>query len=71
VRFLDPDHGVVILKLEQGDGTLFALRTADGGATWTRETLPEKAGVLFLTRDARYLTIFKGNNTVVVLRYQP
>jgi photosystem II stability/assembly factor-like uncharacterized protein len=70
VRFTDSGHGVVIVNLEENGGELTVLRTADGGDTWTREVLPEKAGVLFLTRDADLLTVFSMDNRITLLRYQ-
>jgi photosystem II stability/assembly factor-like uncharacterized protein len=70
IRFTDSANGVVIFTMQKGDGSLNAMHTADGGTTWTRETLPVKVGVLFLSRDGRYLTVLKGDNSIVVLRYQ-
>jgi photosystem II stability/assembly factor-like uncharacterized protein len=70
VRFTDSEHGVVVVNLEDSGGELTVLRTADGGETWTRETLPEKAGVLFLTRDAAFLTVFSMDNRITLLRYR-
>ena len=70
VRFADPDHGVLVVSPTDRGAVLVVLRTADGGDTWTVEELPEKAGVLFLTRDASLLTVFSMNNRIALLRYQ-
>jgi photosystem II stability/assembly factor-like uncharacterized protein len=69
VRFMDSDHGVVIINLEDGSGALIAFWTANGGNTWTRETLPEKTGVLFLSHDARFLTVFTKDFSIVLLQH--
>lgn len=69
VRFTDSDHGVVIASLEDSGGELTALWTADGGTTWRSETLPEKMGVLFLSRDTIYLTVFSTDNRIALLRH--
>jgi len=71
VRFLDSRNGVAVVNAVKGDGTLREMRTSDGGDTWVQTFLPEKVGILFLTRDAGYLTIFRGDNSIVVLRYRP
>jgi photosystem II stability/assembly factor-like uncharacterized protein len=70
VRFTDSDHGVVVVALADSGATMIALRTGDGGDTWTREALPEKTGVLFLARDASLLTVFSMDNHITLLRYQ-
>ena len=70
VRFTDSDHGVVVVALADSGGTMIALRTADGGDTWTREIFPVKTGVLFLARDASLLTVFSLDNNITLLRYQ-
>jgi photosystem II stability/assembly factor-like uncharacterized protein len=71
VRFTDSGHGVIIVNLKDSGGALTALWTADGGTTWTREILPVKVGVLFLTRDAEFLTVFTLDSHIVLLRHQP
>ncbi|MFN2297993.1 MAG: WD40/YVTN/BNR-like repeat-containing protein [Anaerolineales bacterium] len=67
LRFTDPENGVVIVSLEYSGGTLIALRTADGGETWTEESLPVKLGALFLTHDGALLTVLDGNGRVTLL----
>jgi photosystem II stability/assembly factor-like uncharacterized protein len=67
VRFTDPDHGVIILSLEYSGGTMIALRTEDGGGTWTEESLPVKLGALFLTHDGGLLTVLDGDGRVSLL----
>jgi hypothetical protein len=57
VRFSDELHGVVVLNLiGRGEGLVRGLRTADGGATWTEETVPASMGMFHLSRDGVYLT---------------
>jgi photosystem II stability/assembly factor-like uncharacterized protein len=67
VRFADPDHGVVVVSPERSGGTLIALRTADGGASWTGESIPAKLGALFLTHDGALLTVLDGDGRVTLL----
>jgi hypothetical protein len=57
MRFSDARHGVVALNtIGGGNGDVFALRTADGGATWMKESLPVPLGMFHLTRDGVLLT---------------
>jgi photosystem II stability/assembly factor-like uncharacterized protein len=67
VRFTDPEHGIVIAGPEQSGGTLIALRTADGGGSWTEESIPVKLGALFLTHDGALLTVLDGDGRVTLL----
>jgi hypothetical protein len=39
-----------------GTGRTRALRTSDGGATWTEEPLPVPMGMFHLSRDGVFLT---------------
>jgi len=73
VRFFDAENGVVILSLVGGgESKLVALRTANGGQSWEEEIVPVKPGVLYLTRDGRYLTTrsLLGAGEVAVVEYQ-
>jgi metallo-beta-lactamase class B len=57
LRFFDQDHGLITLNmLGGGESRVMALRTEDGGATWTEEELPVPMGSFYLTRDGVYLT---------------
>jgi photosystem II stability/assembly factor-like uncharacterized protein len=69
VRFTDADNGIVVLGLIYSGGAMLALRTADGGTNWSRETLPVKLGAPFLKHDGTLLTVLGGNNLISVLRY--
>jgi photosystem II stability/assembly factor-like uncharacterized protein len=57
LRFRDALHGVVVLTtLGGGTGRTRALRTSDGGITWSEESLPVPMGMFHLTRDGVLLT---------------
>jgi photosystem II stability/assembly factor-like uncharacterized protein len=57
-RFFDADNGLMILSLIGGGASaLVALRTADGGKSWTEQTIETKVGVPYLSRDGQFLTI--------------
>jgi hypothetical protein len=57
MRFTGGGNGVIALEtLAGGGGRAYALRTADGGATWTEEALPLPMGMFHLTWDGMYLT---------------
>ena len=73
LRFTDADHGFAALSLlAGGSGRTLGLRTADGGRTWTQESLPVPMGMFHLTRDAVTLThvdlIEQGKITVMCSR---
>jgi photosystem II stability/assembly factor-like uncharacterized protein len=70
IRFTDPGHGVVIVGLEDTSGAFVALWTTDGGNSWTRESLPAKFGMLFLTHDAGFLTDFGMDKTITLFHHQ-
>ncbi|MBN1219179.1 MAG: hypothetical protein JXM69_09635 [Anaerolineae bacterium] len=71
IRFFDVDHGVIVMSLAGGGSKVVALRTADGGQTWTEEIVPATIGTLHLTHDGKYLTVNSALETekVTVLRY--
>jgi photosystem II stability/assembly factor-like uncharacterized protein len=71
MRFLDADHGVIVLNLiGGGDNKVVALRTADGGQTWQEESVPAEIGVPYLSSDGKFLTLYGLlNSDVTVLRY--
>ncbi|MGB7539696.1 MAG: hypothetical protein WBM17_14235 [Anaerolineales bacterium] len=57
IRFSDALHGVAALTtIRGGSGRTRALRTSDGGATWTEEILAVPMGMFHLSRDGIYLT---------------
>jgi photosystem II stability/assembly factor-like uncharacterized protein len=58
VRFVDADHGLIVLGLTTGtSSTVVALRTADGGQTWEQEPVPVQMGTFCLTHDGTLLTV--------------
>jgi photosystem II stability/assembly factor-like uncharacterized protein len=58
VRFFGADNGLMILSLVGGGASrLVALRTADGGTTWTEQLLETKIGIPYLSHDGKFLTI--------------
>ena len=73
IRFFDADTGVVVLSLVGGgQSKVVALRTTDGGQTWTEEEVPAEPGVLYLTRDGRFLTVHSllKAGTITVLEHK-
>jgi photosystem II stability/assembly factor-like uncharacterized protein len=57
MRFTDSQHGLIALEtLSAGTGQAYALRSADGGATWNKETLPVSMGMFHISWDGEYLT---------------
>jgi photosystem II stability/assembly factor-like uncharacterized protein len=69
VRFVDADHGLVVLGLS-GRTSMVALRTADGGKTWEEESLPAELGKPYLSRDGKYLTVNQWGKWVTLLKYE-
>jgi photosystem II stability/assembly factor-like uncharacterized protein len=72
MRFLDADHGVIVMSLIGGGSSkLVALRTADGGQTWMEESVPTEFGTAYLAHDGRLLTVhsFFNAGQITVLRY--
>jgi photosystem II stability/assembly factor-like uncharacterized protein len=72
MRFTDRNQGVIIVQAAVQDKTkLIEMRTTDGGKTWSEEEIPIEAfesSVLFLTRDARFLTVYDTVNGITVLK---
>jgi photosystem II stability/assembly factor-like uncharacterized protein len=69
VRFLDADHGLVVLGLSEKTN-LIALRTADGGKTWKEEKLPAEVGTPYLSRDGRFLTVNQWGKGLTLFKYE-
>ena len=72
MRFLDEDTAVLVMSLlgENKESALMALRTTDGGQTWTAETLLEKMGTPYISPDGMFVTtsdIF--SNSLRVFQY--
>ncbi len=58
MRFFDAEHGLIVLSLTgDEENEIVALRTADGGQTWARETVSSQIGTLYLTHDGTILTV--------------
>ena len=70
VRFVDADNGLVVLGLT-GKASMIALRTGDGGKTWTEESLPAKLfGAAYISRDAKFVTLNKWGEGTTLLKYE-
>jgi photosystem II stability/assembly factor-like uncharacterized protein len=69
VRFVDADHGLVVLGLS-GKTSMVALRTADGGKTWKQDSLPAELGKPYLSRDGKFLTVNQWGKWVTLLKYE-
>lgn len=69
VRFSDADHGLVVLGLS-GETSMVALRTADGGKTWKKETLPAGLGKPYISRDGKFLTVNQWGKGTTLLKYE-
>ena len=67
VRFTDASNGLVVLGLD-GNDSMIALRTADGGKTWKKESVPAKLGKPFISRDGRFLTVSKWLEGLTLLK---
>ena len=69
VRFLDADHGMVVVDL--GKAGMTVLRTRDGGQTWKEESLGVDWATPYLSHDGMYVTLVTVlDPEVVVLHYQ-
>ena len=59
MQFFDAENGVITTKLAKKG--IVALRTTDGGITWTREDVLDDSEwsniYLYLSRDGRLLTV--------------
>jgi photosystem II stability/assembly factor-like uncharacterized protein len=69
VRFVDAEHGLVVLGLS-GKTHLIALRNADGGETWKEENLPAELGKPYLSRDGKFLTVNQWGKWITLLKYE-
>jgi photosystem II stability/assembly factor-like uncharacterized protein len=69
VRFVDADHGLVVLGLS-GKASMIALRTTDGGKTWKEEILPAKPGTPYISHDGKFLTVNKWGEGITLLKYE-
>jgi len=67
VRFTDAKNGLVVLGLS-GNDNMIALRTADGGKTWKKESVPAKLGKPFISRDGKFLTVSKWQVGLTLLK---
>jgi hypothetical protein len=71
MRFSDADHGLVVISTSPfgEDAPVFAFHTADGGHTWTSESVPVLAGPVYLARQGGFLTVITGANQLTLLKY--
>jgi hypothetical protein len=72
MRFLTRNKGMVVLQSTIDDKTrLYAINTSDGCKTWKEEEIPVtiyKGSVLFLSRDATFLTVCNLANGITVIK---
>ena len=69
VRFLDAEHGMVVVDL--GKSGMTVLRTRDGGQTWKEESLSVGWAAPYLSRDGMFVALITFMDPeVVVLQYQ-
>jgi hypothetical protein len=65
IRFTDSRHGLVAASLWGGGSSRMVIRrTADGGLSWTTESIPGLMGLPYISRDGNFLTavdFIKGN----------
>jgi photosystem II stability/assembly factor-like uncharacterized protein len=69
VRFLDANHGLVVLGLSDKT-SMIALRTANGGKTWKEEILPAELGKPYISRDGKFLTVNQWGKGLTLLKYE-
>jgi photosystem II stability/assembly factor-like uncharacterized protein len=70
MRFSDRNNGLIIFCLSGGQekSRVLGFRTSDGGKNWKEELVAYGTGALFLSPDARYVTINMAGE-IRVLRY--
>jgi photosystem II stability/assembly factor-like uncharacterized protein len=71
IRFFDTRHAMIVFDfIGNGKSQVLALRTIDGGQTWTQESVPAKFGILYLSHDGTILAIadFMNSQEITVLR---
>lgn len=68
MRWLNSSTGIILINLYgDGESLVLSYSTTDGGQTWQKEVIPVQIGALFLTRDAKTLTITHPGNSITVL----
>ncbi len=72
ISFTDQKNGTVVFTGMSSEGgfTTVCLTTADGGATWNEEALPDlefSPVKVFLSGDGKYLTVASANNQTALL----
>ncbi len=75
ISFTDETNGAIVLTGMYSEGGFIAwcLTTADGGATWAAEKIPDldfSATKVFLTTDGQYLTMASNGNDTALLKRQ-
>jgi hypothetical protein len=70
IRFFDKDKGVIAASFSGGEqeDRVQVFRTKDGGQNWQSELVSYGSGVIFLSPDARFITI-QNMGKIRVLRY--
>jgi photosystem II stability/assembly factor-like uncharacterized protein len=69
MRFSDAEHGMIVWSAE-AQQKVVAFHTSNGGQSWTSEPVPVFSGPVYLSRDARLLTVIKGANIFAVMVYR-
>lgn len=70
LRFFDADRGLVVVNQ---DGKVLALRTADGGQTWEKETVTTDVlgyVYVYLSHDGTFLTVTDMYGKITLFRYR-
>jgi photosystem II stability/assembly factor-like uncharacterized protein len=59
IRFFNKDEGVIVASFSGGEreDRVQAFRTKDGGQNWQSELVSPGSGVIFLSPDARFVTV--------------
>jgi photosystem II stability/assembly factor-like uncharacterized protein len=74
IRFSDLNHGNVALSVRDNEGwKVYVLNTSDGGKSWTHQQITlkniyNKMLTVYLSNDAKILTLSNSDNQAVVLK---
>ncbi len=71
MRFMDEQHGLIVVSEEYQAGKVKAFHTSDGGHSWASEMVPVISGPVFLSRNEPLLTVITGADILTLLRYNP
>jgi hypothetical protein len=72
MRFSDVEHGLIVVS--PGDSgkaePVMAFHTSSGGQSWVSESVPARAGPVYLSRDGSLLTVITEVDQLTLLRYE-